>query len=98
MLFHSTDAGVSWHRIETGTEATLTDAILLHDGRVLLAGYSGSLLTLDPDEAEARLIQLEHRMGISSLLQLASGNLLLLGTGGSLHLPLGRLSEDAPKQ
>ena len=47
------------------------------------------------DRGEARLIQLDNRMGISSFLQPGEGDLLLFGTGGSLRLSPGRLDKDA---
>lgn len=92
-LLVSEDAGLTWRGIETGTRATQTSAIVLRDGRIVVAGYSGSVLILDPELTSARLKQLERRMGISAVLQLVNGDLLLFGTGGTMRLSLNALRQ-----
>ncbi|MDJ0957289.1 MAG: YCF48-related protein [Arenicellales bacterium] len=90
-LFYSNNTGESWQRIDTGTQATLTNALVLQDGSIFVSGYSGSMLFSNPDEVDFKLNQLERRMGVSSSIQLKNSDLLLLGTGGILRLPLERL-------
>ena len=41
-LLFSNDGGENWQHLDTGAQATLTSALVLRDGRVLVTGYAGS--------------------------------------------------------
>ena len=86
-LFASVDSGEAWQRVETRTQAALTTGVELGDGRAVIAGYSGTVLSAAPGEIKFSLAQLEQRMGISSIIALDGGEMLALGTGGTLRLP-----------
>ena len=87
-LFYSDDGGESWQQMDTGAQATLTSALVLRDGRVLVTGYAGSVLTASRDLSSIQLTELEQRKGISAGIQLQNGNLLFFGAGGMLQMPL----------
>lgn len=54
----------------------------LEDGRIVLGGLQGVLLVSDDRGLSFELVQDPERLGISALLELADGRLLLLGEGG----------------
>ena len=86
-LFHSPDAGDTWTRIPTGTNATLTGAVRVSADRVLITGLEGTFLTSRDGGHSVSLGQLASRQGISAALALADGGMLLLGEFGVRRLP-----------
>ena len=81
-LFRSGDGGDTWTEVATGTQATLTGAIRLPSGSILITGLEGSVLTSNDGGHSVTVRRLPSREGISSALPLASGGVLLLGEFG----------------
>lgn len=81
-MFYSDDAGENWQGVDTGTGVTLTHALMLQDGSVVVTGHSGSILLARGGSNQFELIRLPQRMAISSATELAHGGLLLVGTEG----------------
>lgn len=90
--FLSLDAGESWQRVETGTEATINAVTALHDGTLVMATADGRLL-LSRDggrrfEAAARRVP----MLLTDLLETPAGDLLVTGLGGLTLVPRAQLT------
>ena len=86
-LFRSDDAGESWAHISTGTNATLTGAVRLPSGAILITGLEGVLLTSRDEGRSVSFDRLPDREGISSALPLAGGGVLLIGEFGIRRRP-----------
>ena len=86
-LLRSEDAGESWTQVVTATNATLTGALRVDSGQVLITGLEGTLLTSRDGGRNVSLGQLASRQGISAALALADGGVLLLGEFGVRRLP-----------
>jgi photosystem II stability/assembly factor-like uncharacterized protein len=86
-MFRSDNAGQSWDEVETGTQALLTDAIRLEDGRLALVGTGGTVLLSAVDAKDFALIQLPDRRGLASLLTNGT-TLIAFGEDGFSTVPL----------
>lgn len=80
-LFRSDDGGQRWQRLETGTVAMLTDGTQLADGRIVIVGLSGTVLSSD-DGRRFRLLQQRDRRGLAAVLGVGSASLVVVGEGG----------------
>ncbi len=81
-LFGSSDKGDSWTQLDSGTTVTLTSGLTLRDGAVFLAGQGGVILTRAPGQQAFSTAKNPDRRVISGLVQMADGNVLLVGLGG----------------
>lgn len=90
-VFESADGGTSWQQVQTNTEQFLLDAAVLADGRVLIVGAGGTLLTIDPLSAKARLTTLPSGVGINAVLVRGDHAYLAGLAGGVTRLPLTEL-------
>ncbi len=89
-LFRSADRGRTWEAIPTGTQETLTTAIELGSGHVVLAGMAGTLVLFDGVDRPARVQELPDRKAIMALAAGRDGSLLLFGEGGVQRIALPR--------
>ena len=87
-LFRSKNAGETWTEINTGTQATLNDAIHLEDGRIALVGLAGVLLLSEDNGRSFTLHQQANRAGIARVLQAKDGALILIGEDGVKRVAL----------
>ena len=88
-LFRSGDAGETWTRVSTGTNATLTGAVRLPSGAILITGLEGSVLTSGDGGRSVSLRRLPSREGISAAVPLPDGAVpLLIGEFGVQRLVL----------
>jgi photosystem II stability/assembly factor-like uncharacterized protein len=90
-VYRSTDAGASWARVETGTDATLLGGAELGGGKIVIVGLSGALLASEDGGRSFALRNLPDRRGIAAALPVAGGEILLLGDGGFRRLRPGDL-------
>jgi photosystem II stability/assembly factor-like uncharacterized protein len=90
-LFRSGDGGVTWTRVQTGTDATLSSGLRLGNGRALITGYAGVLLTDVGGEGEPVSVSLSGRPAISDARLLNDGDLLTVGDEGVHRWPAGML-------
>ena len=81
-LFHSDDAGVSWRSVETSTYALLLDGIVLADGTVLVVGMNGTVLISRNHGQTFQLYSQRDRKGITAILSIGQGQLVLVGEAG----------------
>ena len=91
-LFRSEDAGASWMRIETGTEATLSSGLRLAGGGAMIVGYAGVLLNRVGTPGGLLRIGLENRPAVSDAQLLDNGDLLTVGEGGIRRWPAAVIS------
>ena len=81
-LFRSEDAGETWTQVPTDTNATLTGAVRLSSGAILITGLEGALLTSRDDGRSVTSARLPSREGISDALPLGGDEVLLIGEFG----------------
>jgi len=87
-LFRSVDFGDSWEGIELGNgngnvlESGLADGNLLRDGRIVVVGHGGAVLTSDDQGRSFKLFNRPDRRSLSGVTSDSQGNLILVGQGG----------------
>lgn len=82
-VFQSTDRGLTWSQINTGTVTNVNDAIELESGDVVLVGEEGSILRLPRGASAAEKIPFEGFSGFSSVQSGGGNRLLLFGGAGA---------------
>jgi photosystem II stability/assembly factor-like uncharacterized protein len=90
-LFRSQDAGESWTPVETGTTAMLTDGIRLREGEIIISGLGGTLLISTDGGASFELLPQPDRRGISAIVEVIDGQLLMVGEFGVKVIGKGSL-------
>ena len=91
-VMESCDFGSSWNEVETGSVASISGAAE-HDGQVLLAANSGTLLIRDDG---GQFIVHQHSSGgdFAAALSLGDGSFLLVGEDGVNKFPEADKKED----
>jgi photosystem II stability/assembly factor-like uncharacterized protein len=81
----SCDHGESWIEMDTGSESTISDAVL-YQGKILMVGNSGAVLEYDGDGGFS---QYQHSSGMDfgAVIHLGGGQFLLVGEEGAHHYP-----------
>lgn len=83
-LLESTDLGLTWKLIQTGSSATLNNGF--SDGRrIVLVGNGGAVLTSGDGGASFREYLRADRQGVMGVVPVDSSHLLLVGEGGVKH-------------
>jgi photosystem II stability/assembly factor-like uncharacterized protein len=80
-VFWSDDRGDGWEAVRTGTDASLL-AGTVTAGDVVLGGLAGTLLVSGDGGRSFTVVQDSERRGISAMVELEGGTLLLAGEGG----------------
>ncbi|MBV7477533.1 YCF48-related protein [Pseudomonas sp. PDM31] len=86
--WRSLDKGVSWEKISTGTEATLTGGTILDHGRLALVSQGGSLLLGDAAAGALEPIKLLHSAPFANIEPAAADSVVIVGTQGAQLEPL----------
>ncbi|NKQ11654.1 YCF48-related protein [Pseudomonas sp. SST3] len=86
-LFRSTDFGDSWQPIELlddgdALETGLADGSLLPDGRIVVVGHGGTVLSSDDKGRSFKLFSRPDRRSLSGVVANQDGNLVLVGQSG----------------
>lgn len=81
-LFTSNNGGESWLELDSFTEAGLSGGTWLADGSALVVGADGVILHISADLTSAKKFQRENGLPLSSVIQQARGDLVLVGLGG----------------
>ncbi len=87
-LFRSVDFGDNWEGIELSNgngnvlESGLADGNLLRDGRIVVVGHGGAVLTSDDQGRSFKLFNRPDRRSLSGVTSDSQGNLILVGQGG----------------
>ncbi|MBA1274589.1 WD40/YVTN/BNR-like repeat-containing protein [Stutzerimonas azotifigens] len=86
-LFHSVDFGDSWEQVSVadgghGLEAGLADGNLLPDGRMVIVGHAGAVLSSSDQGRTFTLYSRPDRRSLAGVTATADGNLILVGQGG----------------
>ncbi|MGK9064203.1 WD40/YVTN/BNR-like repeat-containing protein [Stutzerimonas chloritidismutans] len=86
-LFRSTDFGDSWEEIRLGDgqdalETGLADGNLLEDGRIVVVGHGGTVLTSRDKGQTFTLFSRPDRRSLSGVVDGKDGNLVLVGQSG----------------
>lgn len=89
-VFRSADLGASWQQVQTGVTSGLNTAARMQNGRYVIAGNAGVLLTADDSSLNLITQTRQDRQTISALLPLGGGALLTVGEGGLKKLPAGK--------
>jgi photosystem II stability/assembly factor-like uncharacterized protein len=84
--YASMDSGQHWKRIQTGTASTLTAALVLQDGSLVLADESGQVLRRGAQDSVFKNLPLKNAAYVAALAETAPGTLLLVGARGITHL------------
>lgn len=82
MLF-STDLGKSWRVVPNTADATLNDGVVAGDGRIILVGNSGVVLTSGNGAESFRELVRSDREGVMSVVPVSGTGLLIVGEGGA---------------
>ncbi|ORU92564.1 MAG: hypothetical protein A6F72_04960 [Cycloclasticus sp. symbiont of Poecilosclerida sp. N] len=88
-VYHSSDAGTSWNKIETGVVTNIYDCIDMKNGSVVFLGSGGTILTLKRGET---VTEKQSYLGFDSFMsgELVQGNeLLVFGSSGVKKLTIG---------
>ncbi len=84
-IMESCDFGTSWIELETGSESSISGAAQ-HDGIVLLAANSGTVLTRD-QSGQFRIHHHSSGVDFAAAISLGDGNFLLVGEDGVHKYP-----------
>lgn len=87
-LFRSTDFGTNWETIVLGSrenplEAGLADGNLLDDGRMVIVGHGGVVLSSNDQGRSFEIYNRPDRRSLSGVVANAHGNLILVGQSGA---------------
>lgn len=80
-VFHSTDRGRTWAPVLNPSQISLYGGGVLDDGRLLMVGAGGAVVTIDTDGALTTSIQ-ASRASLSSVTDTANGEVLVVGIDG----------------
>ena len=86
-LFRSADFGDSWQAIDLldgsdALESGLADGNLLPDGRIVVVGHGGTVLSSEDQGQSFKLFSRPDRRSLSGVVANPDGNLVLVGQGG----------------
>ncbi|HBS79537.1 MAG: hypothetical protein CMK99_11190 [Pseudomonas sp.] len=86
-LFRSTDFGDSWQAIELlddgdAVESGLADGNRLADGRIVVVGHGGTVLSSEDSGKSFKLFSRPDRRSLSGVVSNPDGNLILVGQSG----------------
>jgi photosystem II stability/assembly factor-like uncharacterized protein len=84
-LYRSVDAGKTWERIDSGTQQSITSAIALADGGVLLGTQGGQLL-VSRDRGRSFGGYAQTPQPVADLAQAADGGIVVAGPRGVLRI------------
>lgn len=82
MLF-SSDLGKSWRIVPNVADATLNDGAVVDDGRIVVVGNAGVVLTSSNGAESFRDYVREDREGVMSVVPVSGTGLLVVGEGGA---------------
>lgn len=83
-----TSDGYDFEQVVTNTRYNLNSGTLLDDGRVLLAGHSGTLVIIDPETYAVTRFEHESNAPLSGVRQGADQQLILIGRSGLMTFSL----------
>ncbi|MGL6245253.1 YCF48-related protein [Pseudomonas sp.] len=86
--WRSLDKGVTWEKIDTGTETTLTGAAMLDHGRVAVVSQGGTLLLGDAATGALQPTQLLRSVPFANIEPAAADSVVIVGTQGAQLEPL----------
>ncbi|WP_228152869.1 WD40/YVTN/BNR-like repeat-containing protein [Marinobacter guineae] len=82
MLF-SSDLGKTWRVVPSTADATLNDGTVVDDGRIILVGNGGVVLTSSNGAESFREYFRSDREGVMSVVPVSGTGLLIVGEGGA---------------
>jgi photosystem II stability/assembly factor-like uncharacterized protein len=86
--WRSLDKGVSWEKISTDTESTLTGATMLDHGRLALVSQGGTLLLGDAAAGALQPVKLLRSVPFANIEPAAADSVVIVGTQGAQLEPL----------
>lgn len=84
-VFRSTDGGISWMEMNTGSEQTLLSGAI-SSRRTLLVGNAGSVVMFDAQMQQPRALIIEGRKAYAAVAEASDGNFVLVGEAGVMRL------------
>lgn len=94
--FRSTDGGVQWVPVTTGSPVSLTASTHAADRSLILVGQTGQVLRSTDGGATLDQVSLEQRVPAAAVLGLSDDTLLLAGPRGLRRVSLTHVSEERP--
>ncbi|WP_210397438.1 YCF48-related protein [Motiliproteus sediminis] len=92
-LFVSADGGHSWEAFETSTRSTINAASLLQSGQLLAVGNGGAVLRGSQQHGTFEVRMQADRVSYTGVVELAPGELVLVGQKGVVRASLNGLME-----
>lgn len=89
----SSNAGKTWRSVNLGAQSNLTCGRVLKSGVILLGAEDGSLYVSRDHGSHFQPLTQSEPMAIFDLAQAADGNIVLVGSGGVMILPLAAVSQ-----
>lgn len=90
-VFRSVDNGTNWQAITTDTTETLSNSVILPDGRLAICGNSGVILISNAGISQFETHWRDDGLSSSSIVSDNSNKLILVGRNGLKHLSLDKL-------
>ncbi|MFJ3370547.1 WD40/YVTN/BNR-like repeat-containing protein [Pseudomonas sp. NPDC086251] len=86
--WRSLDKGVSWEKISTGIDTTLTAATMLDHGRLALVSQGGALILGDAATGALKPVKLLRSVPFANIEPAAADSVVIVGTQGAQLEPL----------
>ncbi len=81
-VYVSRDKGASWEKSESGIEASLTGAMVMKDGRIVMVSTLGDIIISSDNASSYKLIDSAQPMLTAGVAECGDGQLALVGTQG----------------
>lgn len=86
--WRSTDKGVTWAKVDTDVENTLTGATILADQRIALVSQGGALLLGDSSGDHFQPVSLSRNVPFANVLAAGKGSVIIVGALGAQLEPV----------
>lgn len=84
--YRSTDRGGNWSRVDLGAEVSISDGLLLQDGRVAMVNQTGQLFIADPGSEQFELKPLLRSLPATSIAEGADGAIIIGSLRGLMRI------------
>jgi len=92
LAYRSEDGGQSWSSVPVGAQSDLTAGRVLRSGAIMLACEDGSLYVSQNHGNSFQVLRHAEPMAVFDLAQAPDGDVILVGSGGVISLPIANLN------